>query len=263
MLAGAAIAGAILVSVPLLLMAANSDDDRKQNASSSSAADTVLGNEEERKPGEFVAESPSPTKSPVAEKTTKAPDSPKAPPPAPEKSPSPSASKKKAVVKADTGGMPSVVTSVLVKNWTNKTCADIPGFSKGANDGPVHQSACNSNTDDNQLWNLERKLPKAGPGGKDLFVIRNVMDGLCMDLPGSGPAGAATRVTEFPCNGTTDDNQLWWLDKKADNTYWIRNYASNQQCLDSQTADNQNRDLIVYPCAAEKFNNHQWFFPRK
>lgn len=78
-----------------------------------------------------------------------------------------------------------------------------------------------------------------------------------MDLPGYGSVGVATRVTEFPCNGTTADNQLWWLDKKADNTYWIRNYASNQQCLDSQSANDKNRDLIIYPCAAENFNNHQ------
>ncbi len=39
-------------------------------------------------------------------------------------------------------------------------------------------------------------------------------------------------ITEFTCDGTTADNQLWWLDKQASGGYWIRNFASNNKCLD-------------------------------
>ncbi len=83
-----------------------------------------------------------------------------------------------------------------------------------------------------------------------------------MDLPGSGPVGPSTPVTEFRCKTTTDDNQLWWADKKADGRFWIRNYASNHMCLDSFDTNDKNRKLQIYPCAAENINNHEWFFTK-
>jgi len=126
----------------------------------------------------------------------------------------------------------------------------------------VTHATCNSNTDDNQLWNVEKRYDKAGPGGVPLFQIHNVMDSMCLDLPGNQGVGGATKVTEFPCNGTTNDNQLWWLDKQSDGTFWLRNAASNNQCLDSYGPDDQTRDLIVWPCAPEDQNNHEWIFTR-
>ncbi|MER7396871.1 RICIN domain-containing protein [Streptomyces sp. NPDC000151] len=157
-------------------------------------------------------------------------------------------------------GLPPTLTRVLVKNVTNQTCADIP-TDQGRPDGPVNQSGCNSATSDNQLWNLDKKLDHGGPNGAPVFVIRNDKDGLCMDLPNFGGARPATRVTEFRCNGTPDDNQLWWLDKKAEGRYWIRNVKSDNQCLDSQVADSQDRNLSIFPCADEAHNNHEWTFP--
>ncbi|MES4902271.1 MULTISPECIES: RICIN domain-containing protein [unclassified Streptomyces] len=270
LLAGAAMAGAILVAVPLLVMATGKDDDDSKKVATSNSADTVLDDDGGRA-GEFVAESPSPKKS-KAEKKEKDKES-KSPSPAKERAavtspPSPTATatekekKRTSVGKKTPSNLPSVMTRVLIKNNTNGTCVDVPGFTSGNPDGPIHQSACNSNTDDNQLWNVEKRYDSKGPGGAPLFQIRNVMDGMCLDLPGYGAAGNATKVTEFPCNGTTADNQLWWLDKQSDGRFWIRNFASNNTCLDSYGPDDQTRDLIVWPCAPEKLNNHEWYFTR-
>ncbi|WP_030613511.1 ricin-type beta-trefoil lectin domain protein [Streptomyces sclerotialus] len=156
-------------------------------------------------------------------------------------------------------GMPANTVRVLIKNWTNHTCADIP-TAQGRVDGPVHQAACNSSTNDNQLWNLDKRSDDGGPNGAPLFLIRNDKDGLCMDLPDYGGARPATRVTEYKCNGTNDDNQLWWVEKKGDNRFWVRNFKSDNMCLDSQVADSDDRNLSIFPCQDEARNNHQWAF---
>ncbi|GGV81351.1 hypothetical protein GCM10010294_54830 [Streptomyces griseoloalbus] len=267
-LAAAAVAGALLVAVPLLITATDEDEDKK--AVDTASADTVLG-VANGPAGVFDTQSPSPTKTEPEKKETKKGETDRkvsAPPtaekpvaPTAEPSASPS-QKKKAVVKKAPSSLPAVLTRVLIKNNTNHTCVDVPGFSSGRPDGPVTHATCNSNTDDNQLWNVERRYDKAGPGGAPLFQIRNVMDSMCLDLPGYQGVGGATKVTEFPCDGTTNDNQLWWLDKQSDGKFWIRNAASNNQCLDSYGPDDATRDLIVWPCAPEGQNNHEWIFTR-
>ncbi|MFE7071363.1 ricin-type beta-trefoil lectin domain protein [Streptomyces sp. NPDC057620] len=263
-LAGAALAGAILIAVPLLITVTDRDEEKKNV--DNTASDTVL-NEAGGPAGVFETQTPSPSESePEKKKEKKA--APVAAPPvaeeaaAPAPKPSPSPSKKKAATKKAPSTLPAVMTRVLIKNNTNGTCVDIPGFSSGRADGPVTHATCNSNTDDNQLWNVEKRYDKAGPGGVPLFQIRNVMDSMCLDLPGYKGVGGATKVTEFPCNGTTNDNQLWWLDKQSDGRFWIRNAASNNQCLDSYANDDSTRDLIIWPCAPEGQNNHEWIFTR-
>lgn len=154
------------------------------------------------------------------------------------------------------------LTRVLIKNNTNGTCVDIPGYSSGRPDTEVHHFTCNNTSGDNQLWNVEKRYNSAGPGGAPLYQIRNVMDSMCLDLPGNHGVGEATMVTEYPCNGTTGDNQLWWLDKQADGKYWIRNFASNNQCLDSYSNSETERQLLIWPCAPESQNNHEWIFTR-
>ncbi len=266
-LAGAALAGAILIAVPLLITVTDKDEDKK--AVDTAAADTVL-NEATGPAGVFATQTPSPSKTaPEKKKEEKKAKAVAAPPvaeeaaaPAPKPSPSPSKKKKKAVTKKAPSTLPAVMTRVLIKNNTNGTCVDVPGFSSGKADGPVTHATCNSNTDDNQLWNVEKRYDKAGPGGAPLFQIRNVMDSMCLDLPGYQGVGGATKVTEFPCNGTTNDNQLWWLDKQSDGRFWIRNAASNNQCLDSYANNDSTRSLIIWPCAPEGQNNHEWLFTR-
>jgi len=263
-LAGAALAGAVLVAVPLLITVTDRDEDRK--TVDNAAADTVL-NEVNGPAGVFETQTPSPTKTKAGKKAQQQAESP-APvadkPAAPPHKPSPSAGKKKekAAVKKAPSALPAVMTRVLIKNNTNHTCVDVPGFTSGRPDGPVTHATCNSNTDDNQLWNVEQRYEKAGPGGVPLFQIRNVMDGMCLDLPGYQGVGGATKIAEFPCNGTTKDNQLWWLDKQSDGKFWIRNAASNNQCLDSYAPDDETRGLIIWPCAPEGRNNHEWLFTR-
>ncbi|MDW6056911.1 RICIN domain-containing protein [Streptomyces sp. FXJ1.4098] len=128
--------------------------------------------------------------------------------------------------------------------------------------GPVHQSDCTNSSADNQVWNLEKKYDSAGPGGAPLFLIRNNVDSHCLDLPGYGSVGNATKVQESICDGTTADNQLWWLDERAEGKFWIRNLANDNQCLDSYERDSDIRDLIIWPCAQENLNNHEWIFTR-
>jgi hypothetical protein len=282
MLAGAAMAGAILVAVPLLVMAISKDDDDSKKVASSSSADTVLG-DDGSKAGAFVAESPSPNGSKDKEKDPSSPS--ETADDSTGTGPGPSAeegAEKKEGAKKKEGGktsgkedggkkktksapraanaLPAILTQTLIKNNTNKTCVDIPGHTK--TDGEIHQSRCTNSTSDNQLWTARKMYKSAGPGGAPLFVIRNVKAGVCLDLPGYKGVGKGERVSQYPCQGTTSDNQLWWLDKQSDGRFWIRNVASDNMCLDSYEPRSAERTLFIWPCASEKSNNHEWIFTR-
>ncbi|MFI7100728.1 RICIN domain-containing protein [Streptomyces sp. NPDC050161] len=149
--------------------------------------------------------------------------------------------------------------NVLLRNGTTRKCANLPGYGRGTIGGPVNQLTCNGNPEqENQIWNLEL-MPKgkgAGPGNKDLYQIKNVKDGYCMDLPDNGPAPKETHITEGPCTGRSDDNQGWWLEKReTTNLWWIHNYTSNNLCLDvsgyaakgDDMADN--KALTIFDCS--------------
>ncbi|MGW2960426.1 RICIN domain-containing protein [Streptomyces sp. NPDC001220] len=159
--------------------------------------------------------------------------------------PSPKASKKK---------VPKPVVpayNILLRNTTTKKCADVPGYDKGSSNGPVREYTCNETTADNQLWNLEVRYAKGGPGSAALFQIRNVKDQLCMDLPNYGSAKLSSPITEYKCDGTKADNQLWWIDKQPSGAYWIRNFASDNLCLDvaGYSTGANDTDLTLYHCS--------------
>ncbi|GDY71736.1 hypothetical protein SAV31267_012210 [Streptomyces avermitilis] len=158
--------------------------------------------------------------------------------------------------KKETGPLPA--SNIVLRNATTKKCADIPGYDKGQATGPVREFTCDGTTHDNQLWNLEVREKGGGPGKSDLFQIRNTKDLNCMDLPDYGAKPAQTAVAEFPCNGTTADNQLWWLDKQDDGHYWIRNYSSNHLCLDVAGFSTGGNDtpLTIYHCS--KTDDQEW-----
>ncbi|MCL7370609.1 RICIN domain-containing protein, partial [Streptomyces ardesiacus] len=120
--------------------------------------------------------------------------------------------------------------NVMLRNATTHMCADIPGRGKGQINGVVQQANCHEEGD-NEYWHLEVKYKKGGPGGADLFQIRNATDEFCMDLGEFGARPEGTGIAEFHCDGTMADNQLWWVDKQESGDYWIRNYASNHLCL--------------------------------
>ncbi|MFC8601926.1 RICIN domain-containing protein [Streptomyces olivaceus] len=120
---------------------------------------------------------------------------------------------------------------VMLFNTTTKMCADIPGREKGKLGGPVQQANCHP-TGDNERWNLEVKYEKGGgPDSTPLFQIRNTTDKFCMDMDLRGARPVGTPIIEATCTGTKADNQLWWLDKQESGDYWIRNYSSNNKCL--------------------------------
>ncbi|MFF5101651.1 RICIN domain-containing protein [Streptomyces sp. NPDC000134] len=170
-------------------------------------------------------------------------------------SPSPSKKPKKpGIVPAD---------DILLRNATTKKCADLPGEGRGGRQVNVQQSTCNQTDADNHLWDLDVKYPKSGPGGTPLFLIRNDKDGLCMDLPNNGAEPITTPITEADCAGTTDDNQLWWLDKQESGAYWVRNFASNNKCLDvagwSDGGDGAN--LTLFDCRND--DDQEWTIVRR
>ncbi|WP_055494972.1 RICIN domain-containing protein [Streptomyces sp. TP-A0356] len=149
-------------------------------------------------------------------------------------------------------------TNILLRNTTTKKCADIPGYDNGTMGGPVREYTCDGTSHDNQLWNLEVKYAKGGPGGQPLFQIRNVKDRLCMDLPNYGAEPVTTPINEFTCDGTTADNQLWWVQKQQSGAYWIRNFASDNKCLDvaGYSTGGNDTNLTLYDCSTT--DDQEW-----
>jgi hypothetical protein len=150
---------------------------------------------------------------------------------------------------ANPGNGPYVIYNVV----TGK-CIDIPGYLNGTLDGPVAEYTCDTTTLDNQLFRLQAD---ASVGGVTLYTVRNATDGLCLDLPAYGSVAVGTAVSEYTCNGTTFDNQLFSLSPRSDGSYWLVNYASGY-CLDVYgfaTGGNDSR-LTVYYCSDT--DDHHW-----
>jgi hypothetical protein len=153
----------------------------------------------------------------------------------------------------------STVTGLLIKNVMTGLCVDIPGYGKGKVDGPVEQHTCNGSSSDNELWDLVVNQKGAGPGGVDLFTIRNSKDNYCLDLPGYDPVTQAD-VTEWRCDPGPQDNQMWYLDKKAPGRFWIRS-ARSGSCLDVSGlhgSGGKGAKITVYPCDIK--DDHLWSF---
>lgn len=190
--------------------------------------------------------------------------------PAPKKeTPAQPAPKQKVAAKPTTragGALPQsanfgTVRNVPLKNAMTGMCADVPNYGKGTVDGPVNQFTCNTTTGDNQLWDLVVSRPGAGPDGADLFTIRNSKDGLCLDLPNFAGQAAGTGVSEFHCRPTSADNQLWYLEKRSDGKFWIRNQSSGGQCLDvsgEHGSGGKDARLTIFGC--NKRDDHVWSF---
>ncbi|MFK0046009.1 RICIN domain-containing protein [Streptomyces sp. NPDC090741] len=154
---------------------------------------------------------------------------------------------------------PSNSKRVLLRNSMTGKCADLPGTGRGYSNQAVRQGECNSSSSENQLWDFELHYPRGGPGGANLLQIRNVKDRLCLDLEGTGGAPRNTWVAENQCVGTYKDNQLWWLQRKSDGTYWIHNFASAQQCLNVVGWAGDSADgapLEIRPCLVN--DDHKW-----
>jgi hypothetical protein len=146
---------------------------------------------------------------------------------------------------------------VLLKNAASGLCADVPGYGRGATDGPVAQYFCALGDADNQVWSLGVMRDMKGPGGTALFTIRNTKDDYCMDLPGYSGVGSGTKVTEYYCR-PKGDNQLWYRSHTSGKRYRIRNYSSHGLCL-GPTGRSHARDkqLEIHKCGS----GDEWSWP--
>ncbi|MFX4291191.1 ricin-type beta-trefoil lectin domain protein [Streptomyces bohaiensis] len=147
---------------------------------------------------------------------------------------------------------------ILLYNVHTGRCAGLPGEGPGKPNGQVVQKECDTE-DVNQRWDLEVTHDEAGPGGSQLFVIRNVADGFCMDLPGRGGQPIRTHVGEWYCDRTLDNNQLWWLDEPEHGDLWIRSISSNNLCL--EVGGNRSKSvgarIAIHECG-EGTDDREW-----
>jgi hypothetical protein len=140
----------------------------------------------------------------------------------------------------------------VIRNAVTGKCVDIPGFGLGTVDGPVNQFTCNATTLDNQLFYFDD-----GGIGDGFYNIWNAKDGLCLDVPFYGSVPPGTPVSEYPCDFTFNDNQLFYLSLRPDGHYWIVNWWSSL-CLDVAgfaTGGNDAR-LTLYTCSDS--DDHHW-----
>ncbi|MBT2412011.1 ricin-type beta-trefoil lectin domain protein [Streptomyces sp. ISL-12] len=289
LLAAAGIAGALLISVPFLVLAAIGDDDDRSIATAPVGGTTLgPGTSDDELPADYAAESPSPSpsaskaspsaKSPSpaevkaapqgTEEKTAAEEEKKTKEPAAGKTTKAARTEKKATTKKtpeptarELANAASSQSAVLLKNTATGKCADVPGYGTGSVDGPVRQYICRDGSSDNQQWDLNVVSASGGPGGASLFVIKNVKDGLCFDLPKYGSVGKGTQVTEFPCNTTRSDNHLWYLEPRAGGTYALRNLVANL-CLGvngGKTAGDD-AELQVMTCGENQYTAQRWVF---
>ncbi|WP_369164097.1 RICIN domain-containing protein [Streptomyces sp. AFD10] len=251
MLAAAGIVGALLIAVPFLL--AGQDDRKPERTRTENAAGTVLDSERPPVPETYTSQTPAPAPTPSKKKEEKKekkavapvvhqPPVTVSPTPSPKKSeaeekPEPKAKAKvkaKALTPAEQlrqwANGRSGVQNTVIKNASTNQCIDIGGYGKGKINNAVNQYPCNGTTGDNQLWNLDIVDKDGGPQNAPLFLIRNSKDGLCLDLGYYNARSAGTKIGQFHCNAS-GDNQLWWLDPRGDGTNWIRNAVSKDLCL--------------------------------
>lgn len=142
----------------------------------------------------------------------------------------------------------------LIYNIVTHKCVDIPGFGTGALNGPVNQYTCDDTWYDNQFFYRDLASNASGQ-----YTIRNAKDNLCLDVPYYGAVAPGTKVSEYYCNGTTSDNQLYYSVPIQTGVYEIKNVASGL-CLDVagfRTGGNDAR-LTLYYCNIN--DDHLWRF---
>ncbi|MFD9797143.1 RICIN domain-containing protein [Streptomyces sp. NPDC059070] len=146
----------------------------------------------------------------------------------------------------------------LVKNVVTGKCIDIPGYGPGTVNGPVNEYTCDGSSRDNQLFYWDYLGDSSN--GYRLYNLRNVKDNLCLDVPNYGSVSAGTKVSEFYCNQTTGDNQIYGQVPRSDGSFWLVNLASGL-CLDVdgvRTGGNDAR-LTLYYCSDN--DDHHWTIP--
>ncbi|MBT3072512.1 MULTISPECIES: RICIN domain-containing protein [Streptomyces] len=219
-LAGAAVVGALLVSVPFLVLAGNKDDEPRRT--NTAAAGTVLDGNGQEAPGEFAVVAPEtsapPTTAPAEEKTP-----PKAANPVPAVPPAaPSADGNEAAKGEAKDDAP--------KDPPKK--ADPPKAEPKAQPKPKNQPA-----------KAQPAVTFRGP-----FSFRSHLSGRCIDVPGHN-FNDGQRLFMWDCNGA--DAQKWRIG--SDGTIRARD-----KCLDVANAVFRNGTPIQLAwcngSAAQKFD---------
>ncbi|MDQ0809234.1 hypothetical protein QFZ63_000948 [Streptomyces sp. B3I7] len=296
LLAAAGIAGTLLISVPFLVMAMNDDDSPSDRVRTEAVGGATLDPGLSGGPGAaYRAEAASPSSTSSASPSAKpkkdddkaAGDeasvgrgAPAADAPGTDAENAPKSGKQGTTGKHTTkktqkksaaatarsrADAASSQSRVLLKNVSTGQCADVPNYGNGRVDGPVNQYPCNGTSGDNQLWDLvPHSEAGKGPGGSVLFVIRNSKDGFCLDLPNFTGVSGGTRITEYHCRPARNDNQFYWLDRRSDGTYWIRNLASRNLCLNVAGAATGRNDaaLQIGTCNDSSQDDTHWYFTR-
>ncbi|MFF2852340.1 RICIN domain-containing protein [Streptomyces sp. NPDC058001] len=269
MLAAAAIAGTVLISTPFLVLGLGGDDEKKVGTAPVGGTTFDPGTSDDP-PAVHKSESPSPSASkpsptaatksaeekPAAGNVTEQTATPKvtAPPTAEVKK----AEVKKAPTARELANELSNRANVLLKSIETGKCADIPGFGKGTVDGPVRQYDCRPTTQDNQLWDLKVVDPEGGPHGASLFVIKNRVDGLCVDVATPAAVTIGTKLSQNHCNDSTSSHQRWWLEPRP-GALWFR-HASSNLCLavDGGRAAGDDARLKVVDCGDSAQSAERW-----
>ncbi|MFG3254886.1 RICIN domain-containing protein [Streptomyces sp. NPDC048172] len=266
--AAAALTGALLIAVPLIVL--GTDDDEKGSGTGRAAGATVP-EDGSQKFGSYKGKSKDNSERDSGDRSDRhtEPDSARKNSPAREDkgedrdgngdADSDGTKAKRKSAKREHSGTAFPKDGAELVNAMTGMCADVPGKGKGKDGGHINQDPCaDDRGEDNQVWIFDVKQRKPGKGR--LFVIRNSKDGRCMDLPGYGSVPGATGVVEAGCDGTAKDNQLWWLDDRDDGKHWIRNYRSEQMCLDVSGkkfgGGGEDARLTVVPCNPK--DDHAW-----
>ncbi|WP_329419591.1 RICIN domain-containing protein [Streptomyces sp. NBC_01693] len=109
-----------------------------------------------------------------------------------------------------------------------------------------------------------------GRSGVQNTVLKNAATGQCVDIGGFGKGKINERVNQYPCNGTTADNQLWNLDivdkdggPQNAPLFLIRN-SKDGFCLDLPyyTAKAVGTKVSEFHCNAAGDNQLWWLDPR-
>jgi hypothetical protein len=150
--------------------------------------------------------------------------------------------------------------------WTDR-CIDLPGHQGGQVNGPVKQYPCEWNNLDSDHLFYQVDSGTLAWNTYTVFAIRNVLDGLCLDVPNYGIVAAGTIVSEYWCNYTSGDNQLFYAEPRYNEFdefegAWIV-HRKTGLCLDIEghrSGDFQARVTLFY-CSDD--DDHHWWITRE
>jgi Ricin-type beta-trefoil lectin domain len=103
------------------------------------------------------------------------------------------------------------------------------------------------------------------------LLLKNVMTGLCADVPGYGDGDLDTPVQQFTCDGSSHDNQQWDLvvnDKgggpNGADLFTIRN-SRDDHCADlpGTGAVDHGTHVTEYLCYPGRTDNQMWYLVKK